>query len=195
MLPLAFAIAGTVLVLALTLRARLASGTSSAGLIADAASFQMRCGICQKDLVIHPNQLVKLSGPELALSVRVKPKLVGRPLAEYVCPYCEASHCFAVDVRPPECVGTNLYLPRGAGALCMECGKPLRKPPWPIGYFDGRLNEAPELHPDYGLICSRCQAVTCVACVKDATRNRTKDGSFVCPRCMRSPVTGVFHPS
>ncbi len=195
LLPAAFAVLGTIIVLVLTLRSRVRSGPKDAEPLANVAAFDLSCNVCRKSMIIHPSQLVRLTGPEVALCVRINPKLVGRPLAEYICPYCEASHCFVLDTRPPEWAGTNLYSPHSKGTLCMECGKPLRKPPWPQGQFDGRLNEAPELLADYGLVCSKCHAVTCVACVKDATRNRTKDGALVCPRCMRPPVTRVFHPS
>ena len=186
-------IAGTIVVLLLTFRAwqrnkDVLSGVSKTG------ALEMVCSTCRRQLIIHPHQLVTLSSPEMALCVRIQPNLRGRRLAEFVCPYCEASHAFAVDKRTPEWFGANLYSPQAKTSTCMECGKPLRKAPWPPMYYDGRLNEAPELHADLGLVCSRCQAVTCVSCVKDATRKRTKDGSFVCPRCQRAPVNRVFHP-
>ncbi|MBX7255798.1 MAG: hypothetical protein K1Y02_05515 [Candidatus Hydrogenedentes bacterium] len=187
-------IAGTVVVLALTLRAWMRSKEGSTRGGGPTSSFEMECNTCHRHLVIHPHQLVTLSGPEMALCVRVKPELRGRKMAEFVCPYCEASHAFLMDRRPPEWIGANLYSPQVKTSTCMECSKPLRKAPWPPMLYDGRLNEAPELHADLGLVCSRCQAVVCVACVKNATRNRTKDGSLVCPRCHRTPVNRVFHP-
>lgn len=187
-------IAGAVVVLALTVRAWLRSRDGVATRRSPTAPFEMECSTCHRRMVIHPNQLVSLSGPEMALCVRVKPDLRGRKLAEFVCPYCDASHAFVLDRRPPEWIGANLYSPQTKTSTCMECGKPLRKAPWPPMLYDGRLHEAPELHPDLGLVCSRCQAVTCVSCVKNATRNRTKDGSLVCPRCQRTPVNRVFHP-
>ena len=160
-----------------------------------AGALDFTCTHCNKPLVVGKADLVELSKPEMALCVRAKPDLTGRPLAEYVCPYCEASHCFAVEGRRMVWVGVNLYSPHTGSARCMDCGKALRTPPWPPGTYDGRLKEAPALQPDYGLVCSKCHAVVCVACTQLATRGRTKDGSFVCPRCQRSPVDKTYHPA
>ncbi len=165
-----------------------ASGQSS-GSVAE-----LTCASCSKPLVINRADLTELSKPEIALSVRAQPKLSGKKLVEYVCPYCEASHCFAVEGRRLEWVGMNLYSPHGGGARCMDCGKPLRTAPWPPGTYDGRLNEAPAMQPDYGLVCSKCHAIVCYGCTQLATRGRTKDGTLVCPRCQRSPVDKTYHP-
>jgi len=157
-------------------------------------AIHMACTVCQKELVFHRDILVLLTPPERALAVRVKPELVGRKLAEYVCPHCEAAHCFIVDGRRPEWVAANLYEPQTTSAHCMECHKPLRTPPWPPGEYDGRLEQAPALAPDYGLVCSRCQAVCCVACCANLARIRSKETKWMCPRCFRYPVDTLFYP-
>lgn len=204
--PLMVAIFGTGIVVGLTLRARggaprasapraRVSNPSDGGRAAGGKIVQMACTICHKQLVINPVELRPLTAVELALSVRSLPDLAGRKLAEYVCPYCESAHCFNVDRSVPLWVGANLYSPQTRTARCQECGKRLVPPPWPPGTYDGRLREAPDLHQDYGLVCSRCHAVVCVSCTTNATRNRTKDGSLVCPRCMRTPVNKVYHPA
>lgn len=157
-------------------------------------SFQLTCNVCQRELVIAMQDLRLLVGTEIGLAVRAIPAIVGRKLADYVCPYCEADHCFAVESGRPEWVGVNLYSPQTGGSQCMDCRKQLQRPPWPQGEYQGRPLEAPNPSPDYGLVCSRCDAVCCVACVKSATRNRTSDGSLLCPRCKRSPVDTYFYP-
>ena len=45
---------------------------------------------------------------EVGLAVRIEPELAGRKLAEYICPHCEADHCFAIDRGQPEWVGVIL---------------------------------------------------------------------------------------
>ena len=156
-------------------------------------AIEMECHVCQKQLVFHANELVALSGPEVALVSRAQPEVAGRALAEYVCPYYEAAHCFSVDTKTPQWLGVNLYVPQEKSARCGECGKLLRRPAWAAGAFDGRLNEAPDLLPEYGLVCPWCHAVCCVACCTNHTRKRTSDGSLLCPRCSRGPVDAVFH--
>jgi len=157
-------------------------------------SFQLTCNVCRHELVIAMQDLRPLEGTEIGLAVRILPHVVGRKLADYACPYCEADHCFTVDGGQPEWVGANLYSPQASGAKCMDCGKQLNRPPWPKGQFKGRPLEAPNASPDFGLVCSRCDAVCCVDCVQKATRNRTTDGSLLCPRCHRSPVDEYFYP-
>lgn len=188
----AVVVVGSGLVVWYALSAReLARGT---GRPRSGGALEQACVSCNKPLVIGRADLTELSRPEMALAVRVRPDLTGRKLAEYVCPYCEASHCFAVERNRMEWVGVNLYSPHTTSARCMDCGKPLRTPPWPAGTYDGRLNEAPALQADFGLVCSKCHAVVCYACTQLATRGRTKDGSLVCPRCQRSPVDKTYHP-
>ncbi len=160
---------------------------------AQRGSFELICNNCQHKLVISMQDMRPLEGSEIGLAVRAIPQIVGRKLADYVCPYCEADHCFAIESGRPEWVGANLYSPQKQGSQCMECRKYLQRPPWPKGQYKGRVLEAPDVSPDYGLVCSRCGATCCVACVKDATRNRTKDGSLLCPRCHRSPVDEYYY--
>ena len=158
------------------------------------APLEMPCTVCQKPLISEQGELRALQGAEVGLVVRSKPEAVGRMIAEYVCPYCEAAHCFLVDARPPRWLGANFSQPQTKTTHCFECRKPLRTPPWPEHAYDGRLEEAPHLPPDLGLVCGRCQAVCCVACCTAATKHRTPDGSLLCPRCFRGPVDRVFHP-
>ena len=192
-IAIATAAAGTGIVVTWALRSRPAASGGVSGRPGRNA-LQMPCTSCNRPLMIGREELVPLSKPEVALCVRVKPELTGKNLAEYVCPYCEASHCLSVTKRGLEWVGANLYSPHRGAARCMDCGKFLRTPPWPKGTYDGRLQEAPNLLPDHGLVCSKCQAIVCVDCTQRATRNRTKDGTFVCPRCFRSPVDKTYHP-
>lgn len=194
LITIATAALGTGMIVTWALRSRPGTAGGGAAGIRGRGSLQMPCTSCNRPLMIAREELVPLSRPEIALCVRVKPELTGMNLAEYVCPYCDASHCLAVSKRTIEWVGANLYSPHHGAARCMDCGKLLRTPPWPRGTYDGHLKEAPSLLPDYGLVCSKCQAVVCVACTEKATRNRTKDGSFVCPRCFRSPVDRCYHP-
>ncbi|MDZ4859586.1 MAG: hypothetical protein SGI88_11445 [Candidatus Hydrogenedentes bacterium] len=190
--PLLCAIIGTAIVLVLTKRARAAEGKNYQAVHAR-NTVELSCSNCQKQMVVTAAELQPLQSVEIGLSVRDNPSLAGRKLAEYTCPYCDAIHCFTVDKRTPEWVGANLYSPQTKGTRCLNCSKPLRTAPWGEGAYNKRLNEAP-LQPDYGLQCSRCNAVVCVQCTIDATRNRTKDGSFICPRCFRSPVDRTYHP-
>ena len=157
-------------------------------------ALHFECSICRRDLVFSPAEMVRLSPVEIALVVRSSPGLVGSKLAEYVCPYCQAAHCFVVDAGPPQWVGVNFYEPQDTAARCSECRKPVQTPPWPPGLYDGRPLEAPSLLPDYGLVCDRCGAVCCFACCEKNTRHRTEDGSLVCPRCFRSPVDRFYRP-
>ncbi len=156
-------------------------------------SIQMPCEECHKELVIHPNELIKISPAEMALVVRCRPSTLHKKLAEYVCPYCEAAYCFSVERKSMDLVGVNLYEPQTKSRKCKECGRKLASPPWPKGRFDERISEAPELQDDYGLECPYCAATLCVACCRDLTRNRTPDGSFLCPRCSRYPVDKFLH--
>ena len=155
------------------------------------ACFEMECTVCQKMLVVDQHEMQALSPPECALVVRNAPRIVGRPLAEYVCPYCESAHCFAMDAPVPEWIASDAYVPQGRGALCKECQKRLQNPAWPPGQYTGKIQDAP-LTPDTGMICKRCGAVCCVACIRRATRNRTPDGSYLCPRCARGPLEHEF---
>jgi len=171
-----------------TQRARSQEGGTSKDVI------HLECSVCHHKLVFNVLELVPLSPAESALTVRVRPNVVGRKLSEYVCPHCEAAHCFAVDVRPPQWLGANFYQPQRVSSHCYECRRQLRIPTWQRGRYDGRLQEAAELLPDHGLVCAFCHAVCCVACCRRHTMNRIADGSLMCPRCSRYPIETVFHP-
>jgi len=145
-------------------------------------------------MLILPSQLNRLSGPEMALVVGSRPHLVGRALGEYVCPHCEASHCFAMDRVPPVWIGANFYAPQAHTANCMECRKRLRVPSWPADPESDNVLHANDLRPDYGLLCSRCGAVCCVACVAQYSRQDVRAEGARCPRCGRSPINTVFRP-
>ena len=129
----------------------------------------------------------------MALAVRMHPDLVGRPLAESVCPRCEAAHCFAVDETPPAWIGVNLYEPQAPASRCVNCGKTLTKPDRDHVTVRKGSGVAEGLEPGVGLKCSRCQSVCCVTCCQLFTRNRTQDGSLLCPRCTRGPVEEIFY--
>ena len=176
---------GTALVLALVLRKRRVLH-GKARRVAD--TVEMQCSICQKTLVFHRAELAKLSPAEMALAVRGLPKILRRPLAEYVCPYCEAAHCFATDSKAPEWIGVNLYEPQVKTARCRECGVVLGAPA-AGGRVVGKAGAESEV--ERGLECPWCHAVCCMACCTAATRNRTKDASLLCPRCFRGPMRRV----
>ena len=179
---------GGVVWLAMYLRCR-----ASAPVRSSAKVVAMACTVCREDLLFPTEDLVPLSPPEQALAVRVQPDVLGKRLAEYVCPHCEAAHCFATKGRRVEWIGVNLYEPQTKSAHCVQCKVLLRAPDWAPGRYDGRLHKAPGLEPDHGLVCPLCGAVCCVRCCRDATRNRTEDGSLKCPRCSRHPVDKVYH--
>jgi hypothetical protein len=153
---------------------------------------EMECSSCQKTLIIHPGEMTAMSPAEVALVVSVRPHVVGRTLGEYRCPYCDADHCFVTEGWPPEYVTSNAYESQAITAHCTQCEKSLRKPGWAAGNADQNALANPDLGDDHGLVCSRCDAVCCVRCCHDATRNRTEDGSLLCPRCHRGPVEKVF---
>jgi hypothetical protein len=53
--------------------------------------------------------------------------------------------------------------------------------------------QAPRLDAKHGLICSRCGAVVCVKCCREASQGRTTDNSLRCPRCFRGPIEKFVH--
>jgi hypothetical protein len=161
----------------------------------DLANIQeLPCSVCHRTLVISPTQLQLLSPAEIALAVRARPQLVRQRLAEHVCPFCEAAHCFVLSKGAAEWVGVNLYQPQQRSANCFECRTPLRAPSWPRGTYDGRISEAPAVLPDHGLLCARCHAVCCYACCESTARRRGLPGGLVCPRCMRAGIEAFYHP-
>lgn len=187
------AIAGAGIVLWLAWRIREATNPSVTRVRSD-HSFEFECSECGQNLVIPFQELTPLSGPEMALVVASHPEWVGRKLAEYVCPHCEASHCFAIDRRPPVWVGANLYAPQSKSNRCQECGKRLRAPHWSPDPEKDLVKNAPDLQPDYGLVCSRCGAVCCVACVAQYSRQDVREEGTRCPRCGRGPIDRIFRP-
>lgn len=98
---------------------------------------ELMCTVCQKQMTFTHKQLVILSDVEMALAVGVRPALLGKKLAEYVCPSCDAAHCFDTGGRRLKLVGVNLYVPQDTGNRCVNCHKHLKNPPWPPGACDG----------------------------------------------------------
>jgi hypothetical protein len=156
--------------------------------------FEQTCSVCKREMVIHPEELSPMSPAEQALVVSARPAVVGRPLSEYNCPYCEAAHCFAMDVQPPDWLGVNFNVAQARADHCFECGRPLRAPEWGSGAYDGKLDEVPERHPDYGLVCRYCHSVCCMACCQKNSINRRADPTLACPRCFRHPMDRFYHP-
>jgi len=157
-------------------------------------SFQMLCTVCSAASDVRADALVRLSSAEKALVVRERPYAVGRDLVEFVCPYCDASHCFGAARDSMELIGVNLYDAQQFQVQCKECRKSLDAPAWPPGMYDGRLEHAPGEVDRLGLVCPFCGATSCVQCCRTSTRSRTGDGSLLCPRCYRGPLDHFFHP-
>jgi hypothetical protein len=186
----AVALIGLVLVLRFS---RPRKGLPSPEIHASRKGVQMPCTVCRQDLAIEKSSLRPLAPVERALIVRSRPAAVNYKLAEYVCPHCDASHCFNVTGSVPQYLGANFYAPQQQAAYCNECRKRLVSPPWSPGAYDGRLREAPNLSPDYGLECPYCRSTCCIDCCEKHTRRRTRDGSLQCPRCDRGPLSTFFH--
>ncbi len=161
----------------------------------DATINEAHCSACERPMVFRMEDLSMLSPPEVALVVRQHKNFAGAKMAEYICPYCETAHCYAVLRSGLHFLGTDLYSPALARVKCQECRKPLQRPSWPKGAFDLKIDDAPGLGANHGLVCSRCQSVICYECTQKATRGRTKDGSLLCPRCFRGPVDRFWHES
>lgn len=152
------------------------------------------CPVCDHPMIVAPKDLTPISTAEAGLVVSQAPEALGRKLAEFKCPHCDADHTFAVDGRRPEWIIANAFAPHTTLARCAECGTPLDAPPWPRGRYDKRIKDAPAVAARLGLVCGKCGAACCIECVKLASRGRTKDGSLRCPRCFRSPVERFYHP-
>ncbi len=188
-LPIAIAVAAVGTLIVLTPRLlRTEKGKQAKGL-----PFEMPCTVCQQKLVIAQADLETITGPEVALVVRECRGAEGKRLGGYRCPYCEAYHVFDVGGRQPKWLVANPFEPQLATNQCMECRRPLQKPPWPQGEYDGLFSELQDLLPKHGLVCSRCGSICCVECCRDVTRGRTADGSLLCPRCFRGPVDKIHH--
>ena len=154
--------------------------------------FDFVCKNCQKALVLTRRDLERVPPTESGLMVSQDPSLVGRPLGECDCPHCGTTHYFCIDKKPPEYALTGAFVPQRRSNLCAQCHEPLENPAWELGKFDHQVAKAPKLTARHGLVCSRCEAITCVECCSKTSKGRTKDGSFLCPRCNRGPVV-VFH--
>jgi DNA-directed RNA polymerase subunit RPC12/RpoP len=188
----AAAAAGLVAVLgavALWMRGRRASAPPKQA----AGALVEHCRVCERDMVFTADQLKPLTGVEAGLMVSARPDLHGKRLAEYICPYCETAHCFVMEGRRPVWADANLFVPEQKRARCMECRKPLKRPPWPEGAYDGRLTEAPDLDPDMGLACPRCKATVCVQCCQSITHGAFT-GLYRCPRCNAKAIDRAHHP-
>lgn len=158
------------------------------------ATIDFTCSVCHRTLVFSKTELVPLSPVEMALVIRDKPALVGRKLVEYVCPYCEADHCFTLDKDTVSWAGANFYTPQIRSHCCSECNQPLQSPHWSRGQYDGRPLNAPDAPANYGLVCQRCGSVCCLECCRRNTRKPGADGALLCPRCGREGMTVFFHP-
>jgi hypothetical protein len=143
------------------------------------------CQQCHQHHTIPGAALQPISGFEKALVVRSRPTLTQRNLAEFVCPTCEAVHCFARNTGGWEWVGANLYTPHHAAhTRCAECGSPLAQaPPNESPPEDARL-----ALPGAGLRCARCGSAVCYACLARNTRGYQPGGVLICPRCARPAV-------
>ena len=157
-------------------------------------SFIMVCTVCSASAHVSPEALVPLSSAEKALVVRERPGVIGQNLVEFACPACDASHCYNARRNSMELVGVNLYQGQHFQANCKECQKRIVRPPWHRGAFDGKVAQAPGDLSALGLQCSFCSAICCVDCCMQATRNRTADGTLLCPRCFRGPNSRFYHP-
>ena len=156
-------------------------------------TFEFPCSNCQAIVFITRQSLVKITGAEAALIIRNVPDAPMHQLAEQRCSACRSTLSFRIDEWPPVFLIANATEGQKRSNNCTECRKPLVRPNFAKGAYDERINEIPDLNPKLGLRCSRCSAVSCVACLESVTRNRTQDGSYLCPRCYRSPVNLVHH--
>lgn len=157
-------------------------------------SFAVVCAVCGASAHVSPEALSSLSSAEKALVVRERPSAIGQNLVEFACPSCDASHCYHAHRQSMELVGVNLYQGQHFQTNCKECQKRIARPPWRPGAFDGKVDQAPGDLSALGLQCSLCSAICCVDCCIQATRNRTADGSLLCPRCFRGPNSRFYHP-
>lgn len=157
-------------------------------------SFHAICTVCNTETPASADMLSPLSSAEKALVVRERPIALGKSLAEFVCPRCDASHCYIDSPKSMTLVGVNLYQGQSFQTRCKECQKRLLTPPWPAGTYDGNWRDAPGPIDDFGMVCAQCEAISCISCCTSTTRNRTPDGSLLCPRCYRGPLVQFYHP-
>jgi hypothetical protein len=159
----------------------------------DRVVVESKCPICQQQLNIKRKAFEPLNALQMGLVVQQRPDMYNHPLSEYRCPGCDASLVFYMGGAQPQFVVSNVGENQRTGSQCTQCHDRLLKPDWSQqDYGQGNFSDAP-LEAKHGLKCSRCEAVCCLACVKDATRNRTEDGSYLCPRCYRGPVDQIFY--
>jgi DNA-directed RNA polymerase subunit RPC12/RpoP len=151
-----------------------------------------KCPICQCQLNIKRKEFRTLPALEMGMVVQQRPDMHNHPLSEYRCRQCSAALIFYMGDDQPQFVLSNVGENQKEGTQCTECHSRLLKPDWDRHTYTDNFLDAP-LQSEHGLICSRCNAVCCLGCVKDATRNRTDDGSFLCPRCHRGPVEEIFY--
>lgn len=156
-------------------------------------SFSTVCAVCGEPAEVSSGNLTTLSSAEKALVVRERPNVIGQNLVEFACPTCDASHCYNARRKSLVYVGVNLYQGQHFQTNCKECQKRILQPPWRDRAFDGKVEQAPGDLTDLGLKCALCGAICCVDCCKRATRNRTSDGTLLCPRCFRGPNDRFCH--
>jgi hypothetical protein len=154
---------------------------------------EFSCPACQQMVFVTRQSLKSLIGVEAALVIQNVPDAPMYNLGEQRCQACSTSLTFRTDCWPPAFLIANAIEKTKVGNTCVECRGLLARPTWPRGIYDRKIDEIPDRNPKLGLKCPRCDAVSCVACLESVTRNRTPDGSFLCPRCFRSPVDLVHH--
>lgn len=189
--PLTVAVAGAAIVLYFALRTRSSRPSTPSGRQPDNTFV---CTVCAHGFPVSPTEFQPLLPVEMALVVSRIPGMQGRKLVERECPKCQASHCFAVDGGMAVWVGANLYTPQAETVRCKECGRFIQPYPWQKGLYDGRLEEAPFLKPEFGLFCKFCRAVLCVSCVEAFTKRSSRTEPLRCPRCRRKPVDTLYSP-
>ncbi len=156
-------------------------------------AIHLTCPVCQAEIRTEQGNLTPLPLELVSFVVREDPATYGLPLSEVRCPGCRVYHIYATNTRPPRYLMSNPLSDKTRTSTCCQCRTPLARPSWTRGLYDGRLANAPGLAPQHGLECKRCGAVACIACVEEASRNRTHDGSYFCPRCFRGPMDTVHH--
>ncbi len=148
----------------------------------------LECPICQAQLGFSSADFRRLTAPEVALIVSQRRYATRRSLLEATCPRCDACFTFYGDVNPPSLLGTNLYHAQQKGNRCVNCAKPLTRPTWDSEEITTREQVLDALDPLHGLDCEHCGAVCCAGCCEHISRNRTTDGSLMCPRCRRKSM-------
>lgn len=125
--------------------------------------------------------------------VQQRPQAYGRPIGEIRCRTCRTTHTFLLDTKPPTWLISDEGRAGHTGIVCTQCRRTLVNPPWPRGTRDGAVHQVEDAPDRAGVVCARCGDICCVECVRNASRGRTPDGSFLCPRCYRQPVDRFHH--